>query len=47
LIAADGKTLLSSREIFLILDRVLKEVKLDLKQQGREEDFVGAKVNYL
>ncbi|KAF5373694.1 hypothetical protein D9758_000760 [Tetrapyrgos nigripes] len=43
-VAADAKTELSTREIFLILDNVLKELTAEFKQQGREDEFIGAKI---
>ncbi|THU84805.1 Metallo-dependent hydrolase [Dendrothele bispora CBS 962.96] len=45
IIAADG-THLPHRELLLIFDQVLNEIKRDMKQQGREDDFIGARIIY-
>ncbi|KAK7467373.1 hypothetical protein VKT23_004430 [Stygiomarasmius scandens] len=43
-LANDGKSLLSDREIFQIFDRVLNDIKAEMKSQGREDEFFGAKI---
>ncbi|THU77915.1 adenosine deaminase-related growth [Dendrothele bispora CBS 962.96] len=43
-LANDCKRFLSDHEIFRIIDHVLNDIKAELKQQGREDEFIGAKV---
>jgi adenosine deaminase CECR1 len=45
LVAEDGKTNLPIRELFLLLDSLVKEIQVELRQQGREDEFAGLKVN--
>ena len=40
----NGQANVPHREWLLDFDRVLKEVKEELKAQGREDEFVGARV---
>jgi len=44
LVAEDGKTNLPIRELFLLLDSLIKEIHVELRQQGREDEFTGFKV---
>ncbi|KAI9571443.1 hypothetical protein HD554DRAFT_2076160 [Boletus coccyginus] len=46
LVAEDGKTNLPIRELFLLLDSLVKEIHVELKQQGREDEFAGFKIIY-
>ncbi|KAF8635817.1 hypothetical protein AX15_000017 [Amanita polypyramis BW_CC] len=46
MVGADGQQNVPHREWLLIFERVLKEIKAELKRQGREGDFVGAKIIY-
>lgn len=41
---ADGERNVPHRVWLQLYDHVLKEVKADMKQQGREDEFVGSKV---
>lgn len=41
---ADGQENIAHRELLRIFDKVVIEVKEQLKQEGREDEFVGAKV---
>lgn len=41
---ADGKANVTHREMLLVFDEVLREVKDELKGQGRENKFIGARV---
>ncbi|KAK1217396.1 hypothetical protein PQX77_019936 [Marasmius sp. AFHP31] len=45
IIAADG-TPVPQRELVAIFDRVIGEVKEEMKQRGREGEFVGARIIY-
>ncbi|GBE89111.1 Adenosine deaminase CECR1-A [Sparassis crispa] len=47
MIGADGKEDVPHREWLIIYDRVLNEVKDELKRQGREDEFVGSKIIYV
>jgi adenosine deaminase CECR1 len=42
---ADGQENLSHRELLLMFDQVVKEVKDEMKQQGREDEFIGARAS--
>ncbi|KAI0748685.1 Metallo-dependent hydrolase [Daedaleopsis nitida] len=46
MIGPDGEENVPHREWLLVFDRVLTEVKEELVQQGRGDDFVGAKIIY-
>lgn len=41
----DGNECVPHREWLVMFDEVLKEVKEDLQKQGREDEFIGAKVS--
>lgn len=41
---AGGQENITHRECLIAFDEVLNEVKAELKCQGREDEFVGAKV---
>ncbi|KAF7421154.1 hypothetical protein PC9H_011674 [Pleurotus ostreatus] len=41
---ADGNDCVPHREWLVMFDEVLKEVKEDLQKQGREDEFIGAKI---
>ncbi|CCM04405.1 uncharacterized protein FIBRA_06582 [Fibroporia radiculosa] len=43
---ADGQENVTHRECLVAFDEVLNEVKAELKRQGREDEFVGAKIIY-
>jgi hypothetical protein len=43
---ADGQENLPHREWLVMFDRVINEVKAEMAQRGRPNDFVGAKVSY-
>ncbi|KAF9077125.1 hypothetical protein BDP27DRAFT_1397602 [Rhodocollybia butyracea] len=45
-IAADGKTLVPHREIMKGFQDVVNQVKAELKEQGREDEFIGARIIY-
>ncbi|KAJ8079107.1 hypothetical protein PM082_013394 [Marasmius tenuissimus] len=45
IIAADG-TPVPQRELVAIFDRVIAEVKEEMKQRGREGEFIGARIIY-
>lgn len=44
MIGEDGKENIPHRAWFQIYERVLDEVREELKAQGREDEFVGSKV---
>ncbi|SRR6266576_1892324 len=44
MVDADGLENVPHREWLRIFERVLNGVKMEMKEQGREDDFVGAKV---
>ena len=43
----DGNPCPSNQHVLTIFDRALKRVKAEMKAQGREDDFIGAKVHIL
>ncbi|KAF8077740.1 hypothetical protein FPV67DRAFT_10272 [Lyophyllum atratum] len=43
---ADGQENVPHREWLLMFDRVLNEVKAEMKEQGREGEFIGARIIY-
>ncbi|KAF8559677.1 Metallo-dependent hydrolase [Imleria badia] len=45
-VAEDGKTNLPIRDLFLLLESLVKEIQVELGQQGREDEFVGFKIIY-
>lgn len=45
MIGADGQENVPHRDWLLTFDRVQNEVKDEMKQLGREGEFIGAKVN--
>jgi hypothetical protein len=45
MIGADGQENVPHREWLLIFDRVLNEVMVEMKGQGREDEFFGARVS--
>ncbi|TFK42361.1 hypothetical protein BDQ12DRAFT_676083 [Crucibulum laeve] len=46
MIGADGQENIPHREWLIMFDRVQKEVKDQLKKQGKENDFIGARIIY-
>ncbi|KII89146.1 hypothetical protein PLICRDRAFT_175374 [Plicaturopsis crispa FD-325 SS-3] len=42
----DGQENVPHREWLIMFDEVLKEVKEEMKQQGREDEFIGARIIY-
>jgi hypothetical protein len=44
---ADGQENIPHREWLQIFDNTLNRFKADLKRQGREDEFIGAKVRLL
>lgn len=42
----DGEENIPHREWLIMYDRVMNEVKEELKRQGREHEFVGSKVSH-
>jgi adenosine deaminase CECR1 len=44
MVGADGQKNVPHSDWLRIFERVLNEVKTEMKEQGREGDFVGAKV---
>ena len=44
MVGADGQQNVPHSDWLRIFERVLNEVKTEMKEQGREGDFVGAKV---
>ncbi|KDQ18077.1 hypothetical protein BOTBODRAFT_29392 [Botryobasidium botryosum FD-172 SS1] len=46
MVRANGEDDLTHREWLVIFDRVVQEVKADMKAQGRGDEFVGAKIIY-
>lgn len=47
MIGEDGQENIPHRDWLLTFDRVLDEVKAEMKQQGRGEEFIGARVSPL
>ncbi|KAE9394098.1 adenosine deaminase-related growth [Gymnopus androsaceus JB14] len=45
-IAADAHTRIDHREVVKSFDEVVNNVKEELKEQGREDEFIGAKIIY-
>jgi adenosine deaminase CECR1 len=45
MVGEDGQENVPHRDWLLAFDRVLEEVKAEMKQQGRGEEFVGARVS--
>lgn len=45
MVSEDGEDNIPHREWLVVFDRVLNEVKEDMKQQGREDEFIGARVS--
>ncbi|EGN95556.1 hypothetical protein SERLA73DRAFT_186633 [Serpula lacrymans var. lacrymans S7.3] len=46
-IAADGQSSVSRRELFLIFDKVVNDIRSEMKVQGRGDEFIGAKIIYV
>ncbi|OCH95913.1 Metallo-dependent hydrolase [Obba rivulosa] len=46
MVGPDGEESIEHRGFLAIYDRVLKEVKAEMKRQGREDEFVGSKIIY-
>ncbi|KIL67962.1 hypothetical protein M378DRAFT_122268 [Amanita muscaria Koide BX008] len=46
MVGEDGHQHVPHREWLIIFERVLDEVKAEMKRQGREDDFIGAKIIY-
>lgn len=44
MVGEDGQENVPHREWLLIFDRVLNEVKAEMTRQGREDEFIGARV---
>lgn len=44
---ADGQENIPHREWLLDFDRVMNQVRAEMKQQGREDEFIGAKVSII
>lgn len=40
----DGKRYLTQREVVYIFGEIVNEVQLELKKEGREDEFLGARV---
>jgi adenosine deaminase CECR1 len=45
MIGEDGRENVPHRDWLLTFDRVLNEVKAEMKQRGREGEFIGARVS--
>lgn len=43
----DGQRNIPHREWLLVFDQVLREVKAELKEQGREDEFVDCRVRLI
>lgn len=46
MVGADGQENIPHRDWLFMFDRVLNEVKADMKQQGREDEFIGARASH-
>lgn len=46
MIGADGKENVTHREMVLIFEEVLQEVKEELRRRGQENKFIGARVRH-
>ena len=44
---ADGNENIPHREWLVVFERVINEVKMEMAQRGRPNDFIGAKVSFL
>lgn len=42
--SAEGKDDVTHRDFMLVFERTINEVKAEMKRQGREDEFIGAKV---
>jgi hypothetical protein len=47
MVGEDGQENVPHREWLRIFDKIMNEVKDDMKQQGREDEFIGARVRNL
>ncbi|KAH9948004.1 Metallo-dependent hydrolase [Amylocystis lapponica] len=47
MVGADGQNTVPHREWVLIYERVINEIKADMKRQGRENEFVGSRIIYV
>jgi hypothetical protein len=45
MVGEDGEDNIPHREWLVVFDRVLNEVKANMKRQGREDEFIGARVS--
>jgi len=45
MVGSDGKENVPHRDWLIMFDRVMNEVKQEMAQQGREGEFIGAKVS--
>ena len=43
---ADGNENIPHREWLVVFERVINEVKMEMAQRGRPNDFIGAKVSF-
>lgn len=45
MVGEDGEDNIPHREWLVMFDQILNEVKGEMKQQGREDEFIGARVS--
>lgn len=45
MVGADGQENVPHREMLLVFDRIVNEVKEEMKRQGRGDEFIGARVS--
>ncbi len=46
MVGADGKASVTHRDMVIIFEEVLQEVKEELKKKGQENKFIGARVSF-
>jgi adenosine deaminase CECR1 len=47
MVGPDGQEDIPHREWLITFNKIVNDIKEDLKKQGREDEFVGAKVSIL
>ena len=45
MVGEDGQENITHRDMLTIFDRVLSEVREEMKEKGREDEFIGARVS--
>ena len=45
MVGEDGQENIANRDMLTIFDRILSEVREEMKEKGREDEFIGARVS--